>query len=190
MYLVISEKPRVAQSIAKVIGAYKKEDGYLSGRDCLVSWCLGHLADYAMPEAYDEKYGTWSFEDLPIIPNKWKLKVARDKKEQFSVTSSSQEATTSSPMRSWLPSTVISFHSSMSTSSLWTQISGALLTALMVREDFCVFPDSSVTEMERTPFLLSVVPDVMVFPLKDNAMVQSLDALSFHDATSASPTNS
>ena len=85
MYLVISEKPRVAQSIAKVIGAYKKEDGYLSGRDCLVSWCLGHLADYAMPEAYDEKYGTWSFEDLPIIPNKWKLEVARDKKEQFSV---------------------------------------------------------------------------------------------------------
>ena len=85
MYLVISEKPSVAQSIAKVIGAYKKEDGYLSGRDCLVSWCLGHLAEYAMPEAYDEKYRTWSFEDLPIIPDKWKLEVAKDKKAQFAV---------------------------------------------------------------------------------------------------------
>lgn len=85
MYLVISEKPSVAQSIAKVIGAYKKENGYLSGRDCLVSWCLGHLAEYAMPEAYDEKYGIWSFEDLPIIPDKWKLEVAKDKKTQFTV---------------------------------------------------------------------------------------------------------
>lgn len=85
MYLVISEKPSVAQSIAKVIGAYKKEDGYLSGRDCLVSWCLGHLAEYAMPEAYDEKYGRWSFDDLPIIPDKWKLEVAKDKKAQFTV---------------------------------------------------------------------------------------------------------
>ena len=85
MYLVISEKPSVAQSIAKVIGAYKKEDGYLSGRDCLVSWCLGHLAEYAMPEAYDEKYGRWSFDDLPIIPDKWKLEVAKDKKAQFAV---------------------------------------------------------------------------------------------------------
>lgn len=85
MYLVISEKPSVAQSIAKVIGAYKKEDGYLSGRDCMVSWCLGHLAEYAMPESYDEKYKTWSFDDLPIIPDRWKLEVAKDKKAQFAV---------------------------------------------------------------------------------------------------------
>ena len=85
MYLVISEKPSVAQSIAKVIGAYKKEDGYLSGRDCLVSWCLGHLAEYAMPESYDENYRIWSFEDLPIIPAEWKLEIARDKKAQFAV---------------------------------------------------------------------------------------------------------
>ena len=41
MYLVISEKPSVAQTIAKVLGAYQTEDGYLSGRDCIVSWCLG-----------------------------------------------------------------------------------------------------------------------------------------------------
>lgn len=85
MYLVISEKPSVAQSIAKVLGAYKKEEGYLSGRDCIVSWCLGHLAEYAMPEAYDEKYQKWRFDDLPIIPEKWKLEVAKDKKSQFLV---------------------------------------------------------------------------------------------------------
>lgn len=85
MYLVISEKPSVAQSIAKVIGAYKKEDGYLAGRDCLVSWCLGHLAEFAMPECYDEKYRIWSLEDLPIIPAEWKLEVPMNKKAQFSV---------------------------------------------------------------------------------------------------------
>lgn len=85
MYLVISEKPSVAQAIAKVLGAYKREDGYLSGRDCIVSWCLGHLAEYAMPEAYDEKYRKWNLEDLPILPEKWKLEVAKDKVKQFQV---------------------------------------------------------------------------------------------------------
>ena len=85
MYLVISEKPSVAQAISKVLGAYQKEDGYLSGRDCIVSWCLGHLAEYAMPEAYDEGYGKWRFDDLPLIPGDWKLEVAQDKKAQFMV---------------------------------------------------------------------------------------------------------
>ena len=85
MYLVICEKPSVAQSIAKVLGAYKSEDGYLSGRECVVSWCLGHLAEYAMPEAYDEKYQKWNFSDLPIIPEEWKLVVQKDKAKQFQV---------------------------------------------------------------------------------------------------------
>lgn len=84
-YLVIAEKPSVAQSIAKVIGAYKTENGYMSGSDCVVSWCLGHLAEYAMPDKYDEKYKKWRFEDLPIIPQEWKLEVASDKKKQFAV---------------------------------------------------------------------------------------------------------
>ncbi|NCB93969.1 MAG: DNA topoisomerase III [Clostridia bacterium] len=85
MYLVIAEKPSVSQSIAKVIGAYEREDGYLKGKDCMVSWCLGHLAEYVSPEAYDEKYRSWNFDDLPIIPRKWQLAVAGDKKQQFSV---------------------------------------------------------------------------------------------------------
>jgi len=85
MYLVIAEKPSVAQSIGKVIGAYKREDGYLAGGDVIVSWCIGHLAEYAMPEVYDEKYKKWSFEDLPIFPEEWKLQVSAGTEDQFRV---------------------------------------------------------------------------------------------------------
>lgn len=84
-FLVIAEKPSVAQSYAKNLSAYKKRDGYMEGENCLVSWCLGHLAEYARPEEYDERYAKWQFDDLPIIPEKWKLQVSADKKKQFSV---------------------------------------------------------------------------------------------------------
>ena len=84
-YLVIAEKPSVSKSIAKVIGAYRQEDGYLEGGDCVVSWCLGHLAEYAAPEHYDERYENWRFEDLPILPAEWKLLVHNTKKPQCNV---------------------------------------------------------------------------------------------------------
>ena len=84
-YLVIAEKPNVSRAIAKVIGAYRQEDGYLEGGDCVVSWCLGHLAEYAAPEHYDERYESWRFEDLPILPAEWKLLVHSTKKPQFNV---------------------------------------------------------------------------------------------------------
>ena len=84
-YLVIAEKPSVARSISKVIGAYKHEDGYLEGGDCVVSWCLGHLAEYAAPEYYDECYKSWRFDDLPILPEEWKLLVSEDKKAHFNI---------------------------------------------------------------------------------------------------------
>ena len=84
-FLVIAEKPSVAQSYAKNLSAYKREDGYLEGESCIVSWCLGHLAEYAQPEEYDPKYGKWQFDDLPILPETWKLKVSKDKKKQFEV---------------------------------------------------------------------------------------------------------
>ena len=84
-YLVIAEKPSVSKSIAKMIGAYRQEDGYLEGGDCVVSWCLGHLAEYAAPEHYDERYESWRFEDLPILPVEWKLLVHNTKKPQFNV---------------------------------------------------------------------------------------------------------
>ena len=84
-FLVIAEKPSVAQSYAKNLSAYKREDGYLEGESCIVSWCLGHLAEYAQPEEYDQKYEKWQFDDLPILPETWKLKVSKDKKKQFEV---------------------------------------------------------------------------------------------------------
>ena len=64
-FLVIAEKPSVAQSLAKNLSAYQRKDGYLEGNSCIVSWCLGHLAEYAPPEIYNEKYAKWQFEDLP-----------------------------------------------------------------------------------------------------------------------------
>ena len=62
--LVIAEKLSVAQSIAKVIGADKREDGYLEGNGYIVSWCVGHLVELASPESYDEKYEKWRYDDL------------------------------------------------------------------------------------------------------------------------------
>lgn len=64
MYLVIAEKPSVSRAIAEVIGAQEREDGYLQGTDCMVSWCFGHLAEYVSPDAYDEKFNQWRYEDL------------------------------------------------------------------------------------------------------------------------------
>lgn len=85
MFLVVAEKPSVSQALAKALHAGNREDGYLSGEDCIVSWCLGHLAEYVPPEAYDSRYGKWEYADLPIIPEEWQLAVAKDKKGQFAV---------------------------------------------------------------------------------------------------------
>ena len=85
MFLVIAEKPSVSQALAKVLSAEKREDGYLAGKDCIVSWCLGHLAEYVSPESYNPRYEKWEFADLPIVPERWGLSVAKDKKKQFDV---------------------------------------------------------------------------------------------------------
>ena len=85
MKLVLAEKPSVAQSIAKVLGANKREDGYLEGSGYVVSWCVGHLVELAKPESYDEKYGKWSYNDLPIFPTDWKYNVSSGTKKQFGV---------------------------------------------------------------------------------------------------------
>ena len=66
MKLVLAEKPSVAQSIAKVLGAAKREDGYLEGNGYVVSWCVGHLVELAQPEVYDAKYSKWAYlSELP-----------------------------------------------------------------------------------------------------------------------------
>ena len=85
MKLVIAEKPSVAISIAKVIGANKKKDGYYEGNSYKVSWCVGHLIQMANPDAYDEKYAKWNMADLPIIPKEYKYEVAKTTKKQFNI---------------------------------------------------------------------------------------------------------
>ena len=81
--LVVCEKPSVARSIAAVLGAVRREDGFLSGGGYLISWCFGHLAELSDADAYDEKYGKWRREDLPILPKSWQYTVARDKQKQM-----------------------------------------------------------------------------------------------------------
>ncbi|AYZ74212.1 DNA topoisomerase III [Fusobacterium necrophorum] len=83
--LVISEKPSVAISISKVLGATKKKDGYYEGNGYIVSWCIGHLIQMSNPERYDEKYAKWNIEDLPIIPKDYKYEVAKATKKQFNI---------------------------------------------------------------------------------------------------------
>ncbi|WP_117275468.1 DNA topoisomerase 3 [Streptococcus intermedius] len=85
MKLVIAEKPSVAISIAKVIGANKKKDGYYEGNGYSVSWCVGHLIQMANPDVYDEKYAKWNMADLPIIPSDYKYEVAKATKKQFNI---------------------------------------------------------------------------------------------------------
>ncbi|HGA0528616.1 TPA: DNA topoisomerase 3 [Streptococcus agalactiae] len=83
MKLVIAEKPSVALSISKVIGATNKKDGYYEGNGYRVSWCVGHLIQMANPDSYDEKYAKWNMEDLPIIPKEYKYVVSKATKKQF-----------------------------------------------------------------------------------------------------------
>lgn len=83
MILVIAEKPSVALAISKVIGAYKKENGYFEGSGYIVSSCVGHLTELAKPEDYDEKYRKWRYDTLPILPECWKTVVSPATEKQF-----------------------------------------------------------------------------------------------------------
>ena len=83
--LVISEKPSVAMSYAKVLGATSRKDGYLEGNGYLVSWCIGHLVELAPPNVYDAKYVKWSIADLPILPQQWQYLVSAGTKKQFGI---------------------------------------------------------------------------------------------------------
>lgn len=85
MKLVIAEKPSVAQSLAKVIGATNKKDGYLEGNGYIVSWCVGHLIELARPEHYDEKYSKWRKEDLPIFPAPFSYQVTASTRKQYQI---------------------------------------------------------------------------------------------------------
>ncbi len=85
--LVIAEKPSVGRDLARVLpGTFKKEEGWLEAEEYIVTWAVGHLVQLAEPDEYDAKYKRWRIEDLPIVPEKFKL-VVRDErsKKQMSV---------------------------------------------------------------------------------------------------------
>ena len=85
MELIITEKPSVARVIAEVVGATERQNGYLQGKGFLVSWCVGHLIELALPEVYDAQYARWRYADLPIIPEKWEYTVTAEAKKQFDI---------------------------------------------------------------------------------------------------------
>ncbi|MBQ6208004.1 MAG: DNA topoisomerase, partial [Oscillospiraceae bacterium] len=85
MNIVIAEKPSIARTLSAVLGASEKKNGYLEGNGWIVSWCLGHLADFIDAEGYDPKYAKWRREDLPILPEEWKYVILENRRAQFAV---------------------------------------------------------------------------------------------------------
>ena len=85
MRLVIAEKPSVAMALASVIGARSRRDGFVEGNGYLVSWCVGHLVGLCDAADYDERYRKWNYDDLPIVPKKWKKKILEGTKKQFGI---------------------------------------------------------------------------------------------------------
>jgi DNA topoisomerase-3 len=83
--LVICEKPSVAKATAAVLGANKRNDGYIEGSGYIVSWCYGHLVELAPPTDYGEEYRHWDKDALPILPEEWKYTAQKDKKEQIGI---------------------------------------------------------------------------------------------------------
>ena len=85
MKLVIAEKPAVAQSLARIIGATKRLDGYMEGNSYLVSWCVGHLVELSAPERYDERFAKWRLEDLPILPERFLYEASAGTRKQYQI---------------------------------------------------------------------------------------------------------
>ena len=82
---MIAEKPSVAMSLSKVLGARSRKDGYVEGNGWLVSWCVGHLVELAPADAYDPRYSKWAYDDLPIVPQPWQFQVLPDTRKQFNI---------------------------------------------------------------------------------------------------------
>ncbi len=81
--LVIAEKPSVARDIARVLGCRQNINGAMEGPKYIVTWGLGHLVTLADPEGYDGKYKEWKIEDLPLMPEPFKLEVIRQTGKQY-----------------------------------------------------------------------------------------------------------
>lgn len=85
MKLIIAEKPSVGRSIAAIVGASNSKDGYIEGNGYIVTWCLGHLVALVQPDSYDEKYKTWSFDTLPIMPDPFKFGIIPSCVKQYKI---------------------------------------------------------------------------------------------------------
>ena len=81
--LVIAEKPSVARDIARVLKCQKQLNGAMEGEKYIVTWGLGHLVTLADPEDYDKKYKEWKLEDLPMMPETFRLEVIRQTAKQY-----------------------------------------------------------------------------------------------------------
>lgn len=85
MKLVIAEKPSVALTLAKVIGANTKKDGYCEGNGYIVSWCVGHLIQMSNPDKINSQWKIWSLENLPMIPKEYKYEITKATKKQYAI---------------------------------------------------------------------------------------------------------
>src|SRR5205085_10380433 len=85
MRLIVTEKPSMGRDVAAALGATRRGDGFIEGKDDIVTWCVGHLVELAEPDAYDVRLKSWRIEDLPIIPDKFKYHPADRSREQFNV---------------------------------------------------------------------------------------------------------
>src|SRR3712207_4797160 len=85
MRLIVAEKPSVGRDLASALGRHRKGKGALTGDGWTVTWALGHLAVLAPPDAYGEQYKKWRLESLPILPERFKVRVNQKTREQFAV---------------------------------------------------------------------------------------------------------
>jgi len=85
MRLFLCEKPSQGKDIARVLGATERGNGFVTGADVCVTWCIGHLLETCPPETYDQRFKSWSLEHLPIIPAAWKVEVKSKTAGQFKV---------------------------------------------------------------------------------------------------------
>ena len=85
MRLIVAEKPSVGRDIASALGRHRKGKGALIGDGWTVTWALGHLAELAPPDAYGVQYKKWRLESLPILPERFKVRINQKTRDQFAV---------------------------------------------------------------------------------------------------------
>jgi DNA topoisomerase-3 len=85
MRLIVTEKPSMGRDVAAALGASRRGDGFISGAEEIVTWCVGHLVELDDPESYDERLQRWRLEDLPILPDEFRYHAQERTREQFNV---------------------------------------------------------------------------------------------------------